>query len=216
MSFVFIHPFSDGNGRMARLWHTAILAKWKRIFEYIPIESQIEKFQSEYYEAIAKCHVAGESTFFIEFMLSQIDKILDEITIQVNEEDEYLSETVKNLLDVMEYDIPYTSKTLMEKLKTEVKRRIPQKLPAPCYRIESYSNDDTRQTKQQKSAIYKKISIQVLSFVFLPNICVRIKRYFQYVARFQKWNPGHSYFNPKPARKENSASLLFTFHDVFL
>ena len=115
--FVFIHPFSDGNGRMARLWHTAILAKWKRIFEYIPIESQIEKFQSEYYEAIAKCHVAGESTFFIEFMLSQIDKILDEITIQVNEEDEYLSETVKNLLDVMEYDIPYTSKTLMEKLK---------------------------------------------------------------------------------------------------
>lgn len=24
--FVFIHPFSNGNGRMARLWHTAILS----------------------------------------------------------------------------------------------------------------------------------------------------------------------------------------------
>lgn len=114
--FVFIHPFSDGNGRMARLWHTVILAKWKPVFEYIPIESQIEKFQDDYYEAIAKGHVAGESTIFIEFMLSQIDKILDEITVQINEENEYLSETVKKLLAVMEYDIPYTSKTLMERL----------------------------------------------------------------------------------------------------
>lgn len=114
--FVFIHPFSDGNGRMARLWHTVILAKWKPVFEYIPIESQIEKFQDDYYEAIAKCHVAGESTIFIEFMLSQIDKTLDEIAVQINEENEYLSETVKKLLAVMEYDIPYTSKTLMERL----------------------------------------------------------------------------------------------------
>lgn len=114
--FVFIHPFSDGNGRMARLWHTAILSKWKPIFEYIPIESQVEKFQDEYYEAIAKCHVAGESTTFIEFMLSQIDAILDEISVQISEENEHLSEEVKKLLEVMEYDIPYKSKALMEKL----------------------------------------------------------------------------------------------------
>lgn len=114
--FVFIHPFSDGNGRMARLWHTAILAKWKPVFEYIPIESQIEKFQDEYYAAIAKCHVAGESTIFIEFMLSQIDKILDDISIEISEENKQLSETVKKLIEVMDYDVPYTSKVLMEKL----------------------------------------------------------------------------------------------------
>ena len=114
--FIFIHPFADGNGRMARLWHTAMLAKWKPVFEYIPIESQIEKFQNEYYEAIARCHVEGESTLFIEFMLSQIDKILDDVSAQVSADNEQLSEYLKRLLDVMEYDVPYTSNTLMDKL----------------------------------------------------------------------------------------------------
>ena len=119
--FVFIHPFSDGNGRMARLWHMAILSKWKSIFEYIPIESQIEKFQEEYYNAIAKCHVDGESTIFIEFMLEQIDKILDDISVQIDEDNEQLSECIKRLLEVMEYDVPYTSKALMYKLELKSK-----------------------------------------------------------------------------------------------
>lgn len=119
--FVFIHPFADGNGRMARLWHTAILSKWKPIFEYIPIESQIEKFQDEYYDSIAKCHVDGSSTKFIEFMMFQIDKILDDISIQISEDNEQLTEYIKKLLGVMEYDTPYTSKTLMDKLNLKSK-----------------------------------------------------------------------------------------------
>ncbi len=114
--FVFIHPFSDGNGRMARLWHTVILSKWKPIFEYIPIESQIEKFQDEYYDAIAKCHIQGESTIFIEFMLSQIDKILDEIAEQAADGSEHMTEYLKRMLNVMEYDVPYTASTIMDLL----------------------------------------------------------------------------------------------------
>ena len=114
--FVFIHPFTDGNGRMARLWHTAMLAKWKPILEYIPLESKIEKFQEEYYDAISKCHMEGASTIFIEFMLSQIDKVLDEVAMQISDENEQLPEQIQNLLNVMEYDVAYTSKALMEKL----------------------------------------------------------------------------------------------------
>ena len=130
--FVFIHPFSDGNGRMARLWHTAILSKWKPIFEYIPIESQIEKFQDEYYDVIAKCHVDGASTVFIEFMLSQIDKILDDVSVQISEDHEQLSEYIKKLLEVMEYDIPYTSKALMEKLGLKSKEGFRRKYLLPA------------------------------------------------------------------------------------
>lgn len=114
--FVFIHPFSDGNGRMARLWHTAILSKWKPIFECVPLESQIDKFQNEYYDAIARCHADGTSTVFIEFMLSQIDKILNDLSVQISEDNELLGECIKKLLAVMEYDTPYTGKTLMGKL----------------------------------------------------------------------------------------------------
>ena len=114
--FVFIHPFSDGNGRMARLWHTAMLSKWKPVFAYIPIESQIEKFQNGYYEAISRCHAAGESAIFIEFMLAQIDQALDDLVTQISEENGYLPETVQKLIGVMDYGVPYTSNILMERL----------------------------------------------------------------------------------------------------
>ena len=114
--FVFIHPFSDGNGRCARLWHTVILSEWNKTFEYIPLESQIDNFQEGYYQDISNCHVKGESTDFIEFILRQIDSILEEVIVQIRRSDDTISEYVKKLLDVMDFEVPYTAVRLMELL----------------------------------------------------------------------------------------------------
>ena len=67
-----IHPFADGNGRVGRLWHTLLLSKWNPVFAWLPVESIIHDHQQEYYDAINASNNAGESTVFIEFMLSAI------------------------------------------------------------------------------------------------------------------------------------------------
>lgn len=114
--FVFIHPFADGNGRMARLWHTVLLYNWRSVFEYIPLESRIEEFQEEYYDVIAKCHIKGNSDLFIEFILQQTDQILDDIIIRIDQSNSDMSEYVKKMMDCMEYDTPYTANSIMMQL----------------------------------------------------------------------------------------------------
>ena len=103
--FELIHPFSDGNGRVGRLWHTLLLSKWNPAFAWLPVESIIHDRQQEYYDAINASNDAGESTVFIEFILSAIkaalmdainmsnemsDGKVDKITLRWNKIQEYL------------------------------------------------------------------------------------------------------------------------------
>lgn len=78
--FELIHPFADGNGRVGRLWHTLLLSKWNPTFAWLPVESIIHDRQQDYYNAINASNNAGESTAFIEFMLSAIKASLIDAT----------------------------------------------------------------------------------------------------------------------------------------
>lgn len=67
--FEFIHPFSDGNGRMGRMWQTLLLMRWNPLFAWLPVESVVKEHQQAYYDAIAQSDALGESTPFVRFML---------------------------------------------------------------------------------------------------------------------------------------------------
>ena len=122
--FVFIHPFTNGNGRTVRLWQNSILYKWKDIFEYLPIESKIHKYQDEYYDSIALCHKNANSNVFIEFMLKMIDETLDEAisTSHLPITNETIN--TNKLLDVMESSKPMTATEIMEKLGIKSKETL--------------------------------------------------------------------------------------------
>lgn len=122
--FVFIHPFKDGNGRMARLWQNVLLSKWKSTFEYIPIESQIKKYQEDYYKAISSCHINGNCNVFIEFMLKMIDEVLDELLESSANEVRHISDYVTKLLNVMDEGILMSANEIMEKLGIKSKETL--------------------------------------------------------------------------------------------
>lgn len=130
--FIFIHPFSDGNGRTARLWQTAILSHWEPVFKYLPIESIIKRNQDEYYQVIQDCNNAGNSDKFIEFMLRMINETIDEMVNSGEVKDNsrlLLSENELKVLECIKRNVIIGAKDIIEQteLSDSTVRRILRK-----------------------------------------------------------------------------------------
>ncbi len=81
--FEFIHPFSDGNGRVGRLWQTLILCRWHPLFADTPVESLVHAHQAGYYTALQTSTDQADSAPFVAFMLERILEALQTATPQV-------------------------------------------------------------------------------------------------------------------------------------
>lgn len=74
-----IHPFSDGNGRIGRLWQNVVLTKWNPIFAWFPIETMVYENQQRYYQMLSMADNQNDSSGFIEFMLEMILETLSRL-----------------------------------------------------------------------------------------------------------------------------------------
>jgi len=121
--FEFIHPFTDGNGRVGRLWQTLYLSQWQDMFEYLPVESVIKDQQDAYYRALSESDRSGESTNFIVFMLNALLKTMKEVSLMHQQEhkpsdqvNDQVSDQVKTLLTWLNNKEPQKLSVIMKAL----------------------------------------------------------------------------------------------------
>ena len=116
--FVAIHPFSDGNGRLARYWVSLMLINYNRDFEFIPIEEEMYLNREEYYSSIAQCHVNGNANVFIKFLLKTINSSLNKV---IKSSKFVLNDIQNRIIEFIINDKYITQNTIAEELNVNVR-----------------------------------------------------------------------------------------------
>ena len=116
--FVAIHPFTDGNGRLARFWMSLMLISYNKDFEFVPIEEEIYLNQKEYYSSIEQCHINSNANVFIKFILKMINSSLEKIIIN----SKYVMNDIQNrIVELIINDKYITQNDIAEKLNVNVR-----------------------------------------------------------------------------------------------
>ncbi len=112
----FIHPFSDGNGRIGRLWQTLLLSRWRPQLAFLPVETVVHERQSHYYAALGLADQRADVAPFAEFILQALlDAMISQpLTDQVGDQ---VSDQVNLLLGVIKSGKASSASGLMQLLK---------------------------------------------------------------------------------------------------
>ena len=78
--FVSIHPFEDGNGRLARILSDMLLARGEKSeFRFYNVSSQINKDKNHYYDILERMqHGDGDITEWLVWYMQKLVEALDE------------------------------------------------------------------------------------------------------------------------------------------